>query len=72
LAYAVSADDVATWGAPVIVDDEGLKPEVNGAATTTDRDLIYPALCFLHEGMLVVWSSHFQAATSGKRRRQSG
>ena len=67
LVYGVSADDGATWGAPVIVDDEGLKPGENGAATTADRDLIYPAVCFLDEGMLVVWSSHFSSGDFRKK-----
>jgi len=73
LVYAVSVDDGATWGAPVIVHDEGLIPEVNGAATTADRDLIYPAVCFFWtKGCCWCGRRIFQAATSGKRRRQSG
>jgi len=53
LVYAVSADEGGTWSAPTVVDDEGW----NGGRP--DRDLIYPSVCFLDEGMLVVYSSHF-------------
>ena len=60
LVYAVSVDG-RTWSAPVIVDDEGW----NAEAPT--RENIYPSICFLDEGMLVVWSSHF--STSGRVRR---
>ena len=67
LVYAVSADDGATWGAPVIVDDEGLKLGENGAVVAAERDLIYPGVCFLEEGMLVVWSSHFSSGDFRKK-----
>ncbi|RFC45253.1 MAG: BNR repeat-like domain-containing protein/BNR/Asp-box repeat-containing protein [Verrucomicrobia bacterium] len=60
LVYAVSTDG-KTWGAPVLVDDEGWDPEV------PTRENIYPSICFVDEGMLVVWSSHF--SNSGKSRR---
>ncbi len=60
LVYAVSADG-EHWSAPVIVDDEGWNP---GVAT---RENIYPAISFLREGMLVLWSSHF--STAGRKRR---
>ena len=60
LVYAVSADGLK-WSAPVIVDDEGWDPAV------PTRENIYPSICFLDEGMLVVWSSHF--STSGQKRR---
>ncbi len=60
LVYAVSADG-RRWGAPVIVDDEGWSPAV------PTRENIYPSVCFLDEGMLVVWSTHF--STSGQKRR---
>ena len=53
LVYAVSADEGATWSGPTVVDDEGW----NGGQS--DRDLIYPSICFLDEGMLVIWSSHY-------------
>lgn len=63
LVYAVSADGKA-WSAPVIVDDEGWDPAM------PTRENIYPSICFLDEGMLVVWSSHF--SNSGRARRTSG
>ena len=50
-----------TWSAPVIVDDEGWDP------VRPTRENIYPSICFLDEGMLVVWSTHF--STSGMTRR---
>ncbi len=60
LVYAVSADG-KTWGAPVIVDDEGWNPD------EPTRENIYPSICFLDDGMLVVWSSHFSTAGRGRR-----
>ena len=60
LVYAVSTDG-KTWCAPVIVDDEGWDP------VRPTRENIYPSICFLDEGMLVVWSTHF--STSGLTRR---
>ena len=60
LVYAVSVDG-KNWGAPVIVDDEGWDPD------DPTRENIYLSICFLNEGMLVVWSSHF--SNSGKARR---
>ena len=60
LVYATSVDG-KTWGAPVIVDDEGWNPE------RPTRENIYPSICFLDEGMLVFWSSHF--SNSGRSRR---
>ncbi len=63
LVYAVSADG-EHWGGPVIVDDEGWDP------VQPTRENIYPSICFLDEGMLVVWSSHF--STAGKTRRSVG
>jgi len=60
LVYAVSADG-KTWSAPVIVDDEGWDP------VRPTRENIYPSICFLNEGMLVVWSTHF--STAGLTRR---
>lgn len=60
LVYAVSVDG-EHWGPPVIVDDEGWDP------VQPSRENIYPSICFLNEGMLVVWSSHF--STAGKMRR---
>ncbi len=60
LVYAVSVDG-RTWGAPVIVDDEGWN------LTEPTRENIYASICFLDEGMLVVWSSHFSTAGHGRR-----
>ncbi len=60
LVYATSVDG-RTWGPPVIVDDEGWDP------VRPTRESIYPSICFLDEGMLVFWSSHF--STSGLTRR---
>ncbi|MDB6093804.1 MAG: hypothetical protein JWM32_1366 [Verrucomicrobia bacterium] len=60
LTYAVSTDG-KTWSAPVIVDDEGWDPVLPA------RENIYPSICFLDEGMLVMWSSHF--SNSGRERR---
>jgi BNR repeat-like domain len=50
LCYAVSGDDGKTWGAPVVVDDEGVEKK--------DRQNIYPTVCFTKEGMVVMWSTH--------------
>jgi hypothetical protein len=50
LCYAVSGDDGKTWGAPVVVDDDGVEKK--------DRQNIYPSVCFTKEGMVVVWSTH--------------
>jgi len=50
LCYAVSDDAGKTWSPPVIVDDDGV--------ANTDRQNIYPSVCFTKEGMLVLWSSH--------------
>lgn len=50
LVYAVSADDGHTWGAPIMIDDEGV--------AAGDRQHIYPSLCCTDEGMLVVYSTH--------------
>jgi hypothetical protein len=61
LVYAVSADEGDTWGAPVLVDDEGW----DGAKAS--RDLIYPSVCFSDEGMLVVWSTHFSTGDFRKK-----
>jgi hypothetical protein len=43
------------------VDDEGWNPDA------PTRENIYPSICFLEEGMLVFWSSHF--SNSGRARR---
>ena len=61
LVYAVSADEGATWSGPTVVDDDGW----NGGRP--NRDNIYPSICFLDEGMLVVWSSHFADGTFSKK-----
>src|SRR5690242_19787471 len=50
LCYAVSDDGDYTWEKPFIVDDEG--------AERRDHQSIYPAICFLPEGILVKWSMH--------------
>jgi hypothetical protein len=50
LCYAVSDDAGKTWSPPAIVDDDGV--------ANTDRQNIYPSVCFTKEGMLVLWSSH--------------
>jgi len=60
LAYAVSVDGM-NWSPPVLVDDEGWDP------VAPTRENIYPSICFVDEGMLVVWSSHF--SNSGRSRR---
>ncbi|MBP6507985.1 MAG: exo-alpha-sialidase [Opitutaceae bacterium] len=51
LVYATSADAGASWSAPVVIDDE---------ASPTDgetRQHIYPGVCFLPEGILLVYST---------------
>ena len=50
LCYAVSADGGKSWGAPVIVDDEGVEGK--------DRQNIYLSASFTREGMVLVWSTH--------------
>ena len=50
LVYAVSNDHGQTWSAPVMIDDEGLEKK--------DRQNIYPAVCFIPEGILVIYSMH--------------
>jgi hypothetical protein len=49
----VSADAGATWSSPVVIDDEGLSG-LNGET----RQHIYPGVCFLPEGILLVYSTH--------------
>lgn len=51
LCYAVSADGGRTWGEPVLVDEAGV--------LLRDRQSIYPSVCFIGEGMVVVYSTHF-------------
>jgi hypothetical protein len=50
LVYALSADDGATWSAPVVIDASGVEHR--------DRQNIYPSPCFTPEGMFVFWSTH--------------
>jgi hypothetical protein len=50
LCYAVSGDGGTTWGAPVVLDDEGV--------INKDRQNIYPSIGFTKEGMVVMWSTH--------------
>jgi hypothetical protein len=61
LVYAISADGGNNWSGPTIVDDEGWSP------TGPTRELIYTSVCFIKEGMLVFYSSHF--SNSGAARR---
>lgn len=49
LVYAVSSDKGKSWGEPVLVDDDGL--------ANNDRQNIYPSVCFVKEGMLVMWAT---------------
>ena len=64
LVYAVSDDDGRTWGPPAVIDDEdnvwvdpGVEPDRHG------QQHIYPSVCFMDEGMLVVYSSHAAKAS---------
>ncbi|MEI6257947.1 MAG: sialidase family protein [Planctomycetota bacterium] len=50
LVYALSADEGATWSAPVVIDATGVDHR--------DRQNIYPSPCFTSEGMFVIWSTH--------------
>jgi len=50
LVYAVSEDSGKTWSEPFLVDESG--------AILKDRQVIYPAICFTDEGMLVIYSRH--------------
>jgi alpha-L-fucosidase len=50
LCFAVSSDGGKSWGQPVIVDNDGVEKR--------DRQNIYPSVCFMKEGMLVMWSTH--------------
>ncbi len=49
LVYAISSDKGKSWTEPVVVDDDGI--ENNG------RQNIYPSVCFVKEGILVVWAT---------------
>lgn len=53
LAYSISANEGATWTAPVTIDD------------APSRQMIYPSITFLKEGILFVYSEHF-ARDDGK------
>ena len=64
LAYAVSADEGATWSTPFIIDDEGLRP---GDGELPDMAHVYPGITFLKEGMLVLYSSHMTHNRFGAR-----
>jgi hypothetical protein len=61
LAYAVSADEGATWSGPTIVDDDGATLPV------PNRQHIYPSICFLDTGMLVIYSTHHAANSFGAK-----
>lgn len=50
LCYAVSADDGQTWSAPVLIDDTGVAER--------NRQLIYPSVTMLPEGILLIYSEH--------------
>lgn len=50
LCYAVSSNGGRTWSEPAVVDDTGV--------LLKDRQAIYPSVCFVKEGMLVVYSVH--------------
>jgi hypothetical protein len=58
LVYAVSSNEGRTWGQPVVIDDE------------PQRQHIYPSICFLDEGILVVYSTHFSNNTFGSTAKQ--
>lgn len=47
LAYSVSGDDGRSWGPPVVIDD------------APNRQMIYPSITFLKDGVLFVYSEHF-------------
>ncbi len=49
LVYAISSDKGKSWGEPVVIDDDGFK--------SNDRQNIYPSVCFVKEGILVVWAT---------------
>jgi Neuraminidase (sialidase) len=53
LAYSVSADNGKTWAEPTLID------------TTEKRQLIYSAVTFLKNGILLVYSEHYDPG-SGK------
>jgi len=57
LAYAVSNDEGESWSEPVIIDAEGIENEANSFSH------IYPSICFLEDGILVLYSSHFSDNT---------
>lgn len=63
LVYSVSADAGESWSAPAVIDDEGLPPK--GGATLQH---IYPGICFLSEGILLVYSTH-RANTDGSAKQ---
>lgn len=54
LTYAVSADGGRCWSPPVIIDDEGLT-----GLPGHSLQHIYPGVCFLLAGILVVYSTHY-------------
>ena len=58
LVYAVSANGGRTWSPPVVIDDE------------PRRQHIYPSICFLDEGILVFYSTHFSNNTFGMTAEQ--
>ncbi|MBS0633367.1 MAG: exo-alpha-sialidase [Verrucomicrobia bacterium] len=61
LVYAISGDGGKSWSGPTIIDDTGWA----GAKST--RELIYPSVTFLKEGMLVLYSEHFSNGGAARR-----
>lgn len=49
LVYTISSDKGKTWSDPVVIDDDGFKNK--------DRQNIYPSVCFVKEGILVMWAT---------------
>ena len=65
LAYALSADEGASWIGPILVDDEGRSAN---PATLPEMAHVYPGITFLKEGILVLYSSHMTHNRFGTRR----
>jgi len=66
LVYALSNDAGITWSPPVVIDDEGL-PGADGET----RQHIYPGVCFLPGGILLVYSTQ-RANTDGSFTQPPG
>ena len=49
MVYAVSVDEGQTWGEPFCIDPDGEEGK--------DRQNIYPSICFIEEGILIVYST---------------